>query len=103
MNCRLPLPISSVALLLERRKRVQTFLNNIYNIYITINHGHRQVCRETEGSVVEIANAIVNHAVKNRTKDDVTALVIRVWPAAEWMLRSPTTNLDDGQLASFES
>ncbi len=53
--------------------------------------------------MVEIANAIVNHAVKNRTKDDVTALVIRVWPAAEWMLRSPTTNLDDGQLASFES
>ena len=31
------------------------------------------------------------------------ALVLRVWPGSEWELRSPTKNLDDGQVAAFVS
>ena len=31
------------------------------------------------------------------------ALVVRVWPGSEWELRSPTKNLDDGQVAAFVS
>lgn len=31
------------------------------------------------------------------------ALVVRVWPASEWELRSPTKNLDDGEAAAFVS
>ena len=31
----------------------------------------------------------------------LAALVVRVWPATEWELRSPTKNLDDGEAAAF--
>lgn len=29
------------------------------------------------------------------------ALVVRIWPASEWELRSPTKNLDDGGEVAF--
>ena len=51
----------------------------------------------------ELASAVVALALKARTKDDVTALVVRIWPADEWEMRSPTKNLDDGEGASFVS
>jgi hypothetical protein len=57
--------------------------------------------RDKDGNVVETTNAAIAVALKHRTKDDVTALVVRVWPATEWELRSPTKNLDDGEAAAF--
>lgn len=62
-----------------------------------------QADSEKDGNVLETTNAVIAHALKNRTKDDVTALVVRVWPGGEWEMRSPTKNLDDGQVASFVS
>lgn len=62
-----------------------------------------QADRETDGSVLETTDAVIAHALKQRTKDDVTALVVRVWPASEWEVRSPTKNLDDGQAVTFVS
>jgi serine/threonine protein phosphatase PrpC len=62
-----------------------------------------QADRDKDGNVLESTNAVIAHALKQRTKDDVTALVVRVWPASEWVLRSPTKNLDDGQAAAFVS
>lgn len=59
--------------------------------------------KEEDGSVVEIAAAIVAAAKKAGTRDDVTALVVRLWPEDEWELRSPLMTLDDGQVASFEA
>ena len=59
--------------------------------------------KEEDGSVVEIAAAIVAAAKKSGTRDDVTALVVRLWPEEEWELRSPLMTLDDGQVASFEA
>lgn len=58
--------------------------------------------RETEGDAVDVAGAVVSAAKKAGTRDDVTALVVRVWPQEEWALRSPTANLDDGRHARFE-
>jgi protein phosphatase len=60
-----------------------------------------QADRDKDGNVVETTNAAIAVALKHRTKDDVTALVVRVWPATEWELRSPTKNLDDGEAAAF--
>ena len=57
--------------------------------------------KEEDGSVVGVAAAIVAAAKKAGTRDDVTALVVRLWPAEEWELRSPLMTLDDGQTASF--
>eukprot|EP00887_Chlorella_sp_A99_P008144 scaffold12.g8144.t1 len=62
-----------------------------------------QADREHDGDVTEAARAVVELALRQRSKDDVTALVVRVWPAREWELRSPGANLDDGQAASFVS
>ncbi|KAL4432531.1 hypothetical protein ABPG77_000468 [Micractinium sp. CCAP 211/92] len=62
-----------------------------------------QADKEQDGSVLETTNAVIAHALKQRTKDDVTVLVVRVWPASEWELRSPTKNLDDGEVAAFVS
>lgn len=62
-----------------------------------------QADKDQDGSVLETTNAVIAHALKQRTKDDVTALVVRVWPASEWELRSPTKNLDDGEAAAFVS
>ena len=59
--------------------------------------------RDKDGDVRELASAVVALALKARTKDDVTALVVRIWPADEWEMRSPTKNLDDGEGASFVS
>ena len=61
------------------------------------------VRRDKDGDVRELASAVVALALKARTKDDVTALVVRIWPADEWEMRSPTKNLDDGEGASFVS
>ena len=57
--------------------------------------------REQDGSVVEIAAEMVAAAKKAGTRDDVTALVVRLWPEDDWALRSPLMTLDDGQAASF--
>lgn len=62
-----------------------------------------KIYREHDGDVTQVASAVIDLALKHRTKDDVTALVVRVWPASEWELRSPTANLDDGKAASFVS
>lgn len=37
------------------------------------------------------------------TPPTAAVLVVRVWPDAEWELRSPTKNLDDGESAAFVS
>ena len=57
---------------------------------------------EGDGGAIEAAAAVVAAAKKACTRDDVTALVVRVWPEEEWALRSPTRNLDDGRSAAFE-
>jgi protein phosphatase len=46
--------------------------------------------RERDGSVVAVAHAVVAAAKAAHTRDDVTALVVRVWPEADWERRSPT-------------
>lgn len=51
--------------------------------------------------MLEVADAVIGHAVKQRTRDDVTVLVARIWPEDEWELRSPLRNLDDGASVSF--
>lgn len=62
----------------------------------------RQVDKEQDGSVVQVARAVANLAKKGASKDDVTVLCVRVWSDDEWELRSPTRNLDDGRMAAFE-
>ncbi|KAG7668148.1 hypothetical protein KSW81_004511 [Nannochloris sp. 'desiccata'] len=66
-----------------------------------VAHAAKMADKEHDGSVVEVAGAIVAAAKKAGTRDDVTALVVRLWSASEWQLRSPLMTLDDGQLASF--
>ncbi len=66
-----------------------------------VAHAAKTADSEQDGSVVEVAAAIVAAAKKAGTRDDVTALVVRLWPAEEWGLRSPLMTLDDGQTASF--
>jgi protein phosphatase len=66
-----------------------------------VAHAVKLADSEQDGSVVEVAAAIVAAAKKAGTRDDVTALVVRLWPASEWRLRSPLVTLDDGQTASF--
>lgn len=57
---------------------------------------------EADGGAVQVAAAVIAAAKKAGTRDDVTALVVRVWSEEEWELRSPTRNLDDGRAALFE-
>lgn len=59
--------------------------------------------REHDGDVVEITSGVIALALKNRTKDDLTVLAVRVWSSEDWVLRSPSANLDDGEAASFVS
>lgn len=59
--------------------------------------------REHDGNVLEVAGAVIGHAIKQRTRDDVTVLVARIWPEEEWEMRSPMKNLDDGASVSFVS
>jgi len=66
-----------------------------------VAHAAKLADKEQDGSVVEVAAAIVAAAKKAGTRDDVTALVVRLWAADEWRLRSPLMTLDDGQSASF--
>jgi protein phosphatase len=66
-----------------------------------VAHAAKVADKEHDGSVVEVAAAIVAAAKKAGTRDDVTALVVRLWPGVEWELRSPLMTLDDGQTASF--
>ncbi len=48
-----------------------------------------RVCRDSRGSVVAMAEKILHHAHVHRTKDDVTVMVLKVWPASEWDSRRP--------------
>ncbi len=52
---------------------------------------------------MEVTAAVIAYALKQRTRDDVTVLVARIWPESEWDLRSPLKNLDDGAAVSFVS
>lgn len=51
--------------------------------------------QENDGSVVEVASAVIEAAQKANTRDDVTALVIRIFPIDEWALRSPIYDFVD--------
>lgn len=55
----------------------------------------RAADEEHDGSVVDIASSMIEAAQKANTRDDVTALVVRVFPADEWALRSPIRNVMD--------
>lgn len=66
-----------------------------------VAHAAKMADKEQDGNVVEVAAAVVAAAKKAGTRDDVTALVVRLWSAAEWRVRSPLMTLDDGQSASF--
>ncbi|GAB4823105.1 hypothetical protein N2152v2_010151 [Parachlorella kessleri] len=59
--------------------------------------------RDHDGNVMEVTAAVIAYALKQRTRDDVTVLVARIWPESEWDLRSPLKNLDDGAAVSFVS
>jgi serine/threonine protein phosphatase PrpC len=56
--------------------------------------------REHGGSVVAVAGAVVAAAKAAGTRDDVTALVVRLWPEGEWEGRDPGD--PGGRGGSFE-
>lgn len=58
--------------------------------------------RERGGDVVAVANAVVSSAKHAGSKDDVTALVVRIWPGRDWEMRSPSASLSNGMRISFE-
>ena len=59
--------------------------------------------REHDGSVVAVAHAAVAAAKAAHTRDDITVLVVRVWPEADWEVLSPTRGVHtEGGAGSFE-
>ena len=47
---------------------------------------------DNDGSVVEVAAALVREAQSCGSRDDITAMVVRIWPREEWDDMSPSTN-----------
>uniref|UniRef100_A0A1D2AG61 PPM-type phosphatase domain-containing protein n=1 Tax=Auxenochlorella protothecoides TaxID=3075 RepID=A0A1D2AG61_AUXPR len=57
-----------------------------------------QSLRASGGDLVDGARAVLAHALKHRTKDDVSIVLARVLPEAEWEARSPPRSFSSGPI-----
>lgn len=59
---------------------------------------HSTTPRASGGDLVDGARAVLAHALKHRTKDDVSIVLARVLPEAEWEARSPPRSFSSGPI-----
>lgn len=57
--------------------------------FATVGRLAAQAFRENGHDLATAARAVLSHAIKRRTKDDVSVILAHVWPEADWALRSP--------------
>lgn len=64
--------------------------------FATVGRLVSQVFRESGNDLATTTRAVLSHAIKRRTKDDVSIVLARVWPEVDWALRSPPQNSTPG-------